>query len=63
MRTDQLSPDWDVADVKVFHIVGALHVVVDNTFTCAAKRLDGVNLSLLQGGKKTHLLYLEASQS
>lgn len=52
MKTDQLLPDWDVADVKVFHIVRALHVVVDHTFTCAAKRLDGVNLSLLQGERK-----------
>lgn len=52
MKPDQLSPDWDVANVKVFHIVRALHVIVDHTFACAAKRLDGVNLSLLQGGRK-----------
>lgn len=41
-------PDGDVADVKVLHVVRALHVVVDHSFTCAAKGLDGVNFSLLQ---------------
>lgn len=44
------SPDWDVADIKVFHIVRAFHVVVNHTFTCAAKSLNGINLSLLQSG-------------
>lgn len=49
LHEGELSPDGDVADVKVFHVVRALHVVVDHTFTCAAKRLDGINLSFLQG--------------
>lgn len=50
------SPDGDVADIKVFHVVGALHVVVDHTFTCAAKRLDGVNLSFLKKQNKENSL-------
>lgn len=48
MRDDKLLPDGDVADVKVLHVVRALHVVVDHAFPCAAKRLDGVNLSFLR---------------
>lgn len=48
-QNDQIIrlPDGDVADIEVLHVVRALHVVVDHAFTCAAKRLDGVNLSLL----------------
>lgn len=53
ITADELLPDGDVADVKVFHVVRALHVVMDHTFPCAAKRLDGVNLSLLQGEQHT----------
>lgn len=44
----KLLPDGDVAHVKVLHVVGALHVVVHHPLTRAAKRLDGVNFSLLR---------------
>lgn len=43
------SPDGDVTHVKVFHVVGAFHVVMDHAFPRATKGLDGVNLSLLSG--------------
>lgn len=47
-QADRLLPDGDVAVGKVFHIVRALHVIVDHSFTRAAKCLDGINFSLLQ---------------
>lgn len=43
-----------MADVKVFHVVRALHVVVDHTFTRAAERLDGVHLALLQSDTRVN---------
>lgn len=54
-----------MADIKVFHIVRAFHVVVNHAFTCAAKSLDGINLSLLQRGaqKQSLLILTKASKT
>jgi len=46
------SPDGNVPHVEVLHVVRALHVVVHDALSCAAKRLNGVNLALLQGTTK-----------
>lgn len=41
-------PERDEACVKVLHVVGALHVVVYVSLTCAAKCLNGIELILLE---------------
>lgn len=56
MSLSDVLPDGDVANVKVLHVVGALHVVVHHTFACAAEGLDGVNLTLLENNKVKKIL-------
>lgn len=41
------EPKWDVVDLEVAHVVGALEVVVDEALAGAAEGLDGVELPLL----------------
>lgn len=47
-----ILPDGDVANVKVLHVVRTLHVIVHDTFACAAERLNGVNLTFLENNKR-----------
>ena len=48
-RKQQSQPYWDVSNIEVFHVMRALHVVVDRTSSCAAKCLDGVSFTFLKG--------------
>lgn len=45
----QNKPDWHMSHVEVFHVVGALHVVVDRASSCATKCLNGVSFTFLSG--------------
>lgn len=49
VEADTQLPDGDVPNIKVLHVVGAFHVIMDHTLPCAPERLNGINLSLLEG--------------
>lgn len=43
-----ILPEWHVANFKVLHVVGDLHVIMHHTLACAAEGLDSVHLTLLE---------------
>lgn len=56
-RRDEATsqPDGHVSDVEVFHVMRTLHVVVDRSFSCAAKCFNGIGFTFLRGHKQTKL--------
>ena len=63
MNVERASPDGDVAHIEVLHVVRTLHVVVDHALPGAAERLDGINLSFLQGATNTTRVNLQRKLS
>ena len=42
-----LEPEGNMASLKVLHVVGTLHVIMDHPPPCGPKRLNGIELPLL----------------
>ena len=57
------SPERDVTAIKVLHVVGRLHVVVNMALASAAERLNCIELTLLRGIFTGHSSYLLNSNS
>lgn len=49
MWDEYSKPYWHVSNVEVFHVMWALHVIVDCTSSRAAKCLNGVRFTFLRG--------------
>ena len=43
-----ILPEWHMANFKVLHVVGDIHVIMHHSLACAAEGLNSIHLTFLK---------------